>query len=405
MKILLLCYEHPSPSNAGSYRVLYSLKYLSEKYKHDITLAAFKLSGKDYPDLSRYCRLETINISHRTGLNSPKAILATLKSMTSLFNVFSGHPTFFNYSYSLEMDRKVKSLLDNSYDILAVDHPAMLGYVSSHNIPVVLLEAFTLAEITLMEYKLEKNWLRKVIRLLYHYQTRNYARIYKALDMSIAVSSHQRDTVRSHCPDLDIVVIPYGIDTDYLRVVEPETAFPSLIITGQMGGPRNRAAVLYFHNEIYPLIKAQVPQLKLYIVGSNPDKEILQLAADESVIVTGYVTDLRPHLSRAWVVVAPLQEGFGVKVRVLQAMAVGKPVVSTSMVTGGIDVLPGENIILADEPLEFAKRVIELLNDQQLRERIGAKARLLMETNHSWENLTDRLNEALIKAVINKPTA
>jgi glycosyltransferase involved in cell wall biosynthesis len=98
------------------------------------------------------------------------------------------------------------------------------------------------------------------------------------------------------------------------------------------------------------------------------------------------------------VVVAPLQDNFGVKVRVLEAMAVGKPVISTSMVTPGINVSPGENIILADEPLEFAERVIELLNDKQLREEIGAKARLLVETNHSWEKLTDRLNDVLEKA-------
>lgn len=396
MKMLLLCYEHPSPSIAGSHRMLYSLKDFSEKYKHDITLVAFKLPEIQYPDLSSFCRMETVDIPRRPGLKSPKAILAALKSIISLFNLFSRHPAFLNYSYSPKMDSKVKALLnDNSFDILVVDHPAMLGYASGQNIPVVLLEAFALAEITWMEYKLERNWFRRIIRLLYHYQTRNYAKIYKGLDMAIAVSSHQRDMVSSHCPDLNLVVIPHGIDTDYLRVKEPETGFPSLIITGSMSAPRNKRGVLWFYHEIYPLIKARVPQLKLYIVGSNPEKEILLLATDKSVVVTGYVEDLRPYLSRAWVVVAPLQEAFGVKVRVLQAMAVGKPVVSTSMVTPGIDVSPEENIVLADEPVEFADRVIELLNDRQLRERIATKARLLMETNYSWENLTDRLNEVL----------
>lgn len=399
MRLLFVCYEYPSPSIAGSHRVLYPLKYLSEKYGHDITLVAFRLPGKDYPDLSNYCQIETIDIAYRPGLKSPEAILYALRKLFSPHSIFSRHPSFFNYSYSPEMDRKVRSLLDNSYDILVVDHPAMLGYVSSHDIPVVLLEAFALAEITWMEYKLEKNRPKKVIRLLYHCQTRNYTEIYRAGDTAIAVSAHQRDMVKSHCPDLNIEVIPYGIDTDYLRAVEPEAEFPSLIITGSMSGPGNRAAVLDFYNEIYLLIKAQVPQLKLYIVGRNPGKEILRLATDKSVVVTGYVEDLRSYLSRAWVVVAPLQEGFGVKVRVLQAMAVGKPVVATSMVTTGIDVSPGQDIIIADRPTEFAEKVIELLNDKQLREKIGARARLLMETNHSWEKLTGKLNEVLEKAV------
>lgn len=398
MKILLLCYEHPSPSIAGSYRVLYSLKYLSRKYRHDITLVAFRLPGADYPDLSGYCRVESVGISGLPGMQSPKTILRTLGRLLSPRSIFSRYPSFLSYYYSPQMDRKVKALLDNnSFDILVVDHPYMLPYVSSKGVPTVLLETFALSEIAWMEYNLEKNWLRKVVRLLYYYQTKGYAKVYKFADVSIAVSVHQRDMVRSHCPDLNIVVIPHGIDAAYSRPAEPETAFPSLVITGSMSGPRNKRGVLCFYNEIYPLIKARVPQLKLYIVGRSPEKEILQLATDKSVVVTGYVEDLRPYLSQAWVVVAPLQEGLGVKVRILQAMAAGRPVVSTSMVMTGIDVSPGQDIIIADSPTEFAERVIELLNDKQLRDEIGTNARRLMETNHSWEKLTDSLNELLEK--------
>jgi glycosyltransferase involved in cell wall biosynthesis len=115
--------------------------------------------------------------------------------------------------------------------------------------------------------------------------------------------------------------------------------------------------------------------------------------------VTGYVDDLRPYLSRAWVVLAPLQEGFGVKVRVLQAMAMGKPVVATSMVARGIDVRAGRDIALADGPEEFARKVVALLNNRPLREELGIGARQLMEMEHSWEDLTGRLNEVLEKAV------
>jgi glycosyltransferase involved in cell wall biosynthesis len=296
------------------------------------------------------------------------------------------------------MDKLIKTLLDsNKVDIMIVNHPSMLCYALNKRVPTVLLESFALSEIALTEYKMERNWLKKIIRLLYYYQTRNYAKVYEVVNLLIAVSTRQRDRIRSHCPNVDIAVIPGGADTDYLKTMEPETKFPSLAITGTMSGTRNKTAILYFYNEVYPLIKERIPRVKLYIVGSNPEKEILRLSADKSVTVTGYVKDLRPYLSRAWVVVAPLQEDFGVKIRVLQAMAVGKPVVSTSMGATGISVSPGENIILADEPGEFADRVIELLNDKQLRQKIGAKARLLMETEHSWENLTDKLNVLLEK--------
>jgi glycosyltransferase involved in cell wall biosynthesis len=385
------------PSDAGSYKVLYPLKYLSEKYGHDITLVAFRLPGKDYPDLSSYCWIEAIDIACWPGMKSPKAILYAFKNLFSSYNnMFSRRPFFLNCFYSSEMNRRIKALLDNNrFDILVVEHPSVLHYASNKRVPIVLLETFALSEIAWMEYKLEKNWLKKVIRLLYYYQMKNYAEMYRVVNVPIAVSAHQRNMVRAHCPDLNIVVIPHGIDIDYLRAVDVEDRLPTLNITGGMDRYMNVKGVLWFYNEVYRLIKARVPQVKLYIVGSNPKKEILRLASDTSVVVTGYVEDLRPYLSRAWVVVAPLQDNFGVKTRVLQAMAVGKPVVSTSMVTAGIDVSPEQDIIIADSPTEFAERVIELLNDRQLREKIGAKARLLMETNHSWEKLTDRLNEVL----------
>lgn len=397
MKILVLCYEYPSPSIAGSHRVLYSLEYLSKKYGHDITLAAFRLSGRNYPDLSSYCRIETVDITCRPGLGSSKAVASALKNTFSPYNLLSGRFSL-DHSYSREMHTRIKTLLRGGFDIVLADHPAMLCYLPKKGIPIVLLETFILSEIARVEYELEENWLKKIMRLLYFYRTKGYAKSYRITSVSIAVSAQQRDAVKLHCPDLNIEVVPPGIDMGDDTSVEPETAFPSLVISGSMSGVANKRAVLRFCNEIYPLIKARVPQVKLYIVGRDPDKEIQQLAADESIAVTGYVEDLRPYLSRAWVIVSPLLEGHGIKVRVLQAMAMGKPVVASSMVTQGIDVSPEENIIIADEPLEFAEKVIELLNDRQQRERIGSNAKLLMETNHNWEKLTDRLNGVLVKA-------
>ena len=397
MKILFICYELPTPVEAATHRTLYSLKYLSEKYGHDISLRAFRLPGKEYADLSDYCHIKTVDIAHRPGLGSPKVLLHALWQAVRPQNIFSSYSLFFSFSYSTEMDRRIKELMDHSeFDVMVIDHPPMLRYALNRKLPTLLLETFTSGGL-LMAYKLERNWIRKAIRLLFYYQTRNYPRAYRSVSACVAVSSSHRHKVRSYCPDSDIVVIPHGIDTDYFRQVEPETDFPNLVISGTMRGLTSENAILSFYNEVYPLIKARVPQVKLYIVGRGPSDRILKLTEDKSVIVTGFVKDLRPYLSNAWVVVAPLNDDIGVKIRVLQAMAVGKPVVSTSMVTAGIDVSHGENIILADKPLEFADRVVELLNDRPLRERIGANARKLMETNHSWGKLADKLNEVLEK--------
>ena len=393
MRILFVCHELPIPSYAGTLRVLNSLKYLAEMHGHEITLIGFRLPAREYPDLSRYARIEAVDMAAWPGLQSPRAMF------TALRNIFRER-SIVKFAHSPEMARRIDVLLKgDSFDIMVVDHPTMLVYASDRKIPVVLLEAFELSEIARMEYKHEKNWLKKAVRWIYYRQMRGRERAYRTATTSIAVSSYQADTVRSYCPGLDVEVITFGVETDYFQAAEPETEFPSLVITGSLGVPANRRMVRYFYDCIYPLVKARVPGIKLYIVGSDPGRDILKLPADTSVTVTGYVADLRPYLSRAWVVVAPLEEGFGVKVRILQAMAMGKPVVATSLVARGIDVLPGENILLADEPDEFAAKVVELLNDRKMRQTLGAAARRLMETEHAWEELTERLSEVLEKAV------
>lgn len=220
--------------------------------------------------------------------------------------------------------------------------------------------------------------------------------------MSIAVSADQKDRVKSYCTNLDIEVVPFGVDTEYFRPAEPKTEFPSLVIHGGINGLLSKREALYFYNKVYPLIKAQVPHVKLYIVGDKPPKEILRLGEYNSVVVTGHVNDLNGYLSRAWVVVGYLQENFGVRARVLQSMAVGKPIVSTSMAIPGINVSLGQNIIIADNQTEFAERVIELLNDKPLREKIGHNARNLMEKEYSWEKVIDKLNKIFLKVIDKK---
>jgi glycosyltransferase involved in cell wall biosynthesis len=392
MKILIICAELPSPDNATSLRVLESLKYLSEKYKHDIVLLAFK-RGEEYPDLSNYCQVETVDITMKNKI-------WTIVNMFSPKNIFSATPNSLNYSP--KMQRKVAELLaKHKFDVIAINHFSMLYYTLELGIPQVLLEIMPASKIYQTYVHLERNLLIKMRFMLQYYALKKFEKKWNRVDISIAVSESQKESVSSYLPDINIDVIPHGIDTDYFRAVDVEQGSPTLIISGGMDRLLSVRGVLWFYNDVYPLIKKKIPKVKLYIVGKSPAKEILQLSADESVLVTGYVKDLRPYFSHAWVVVAPLSDNFGVKVRVLQAMAVGKPVVSTSMVTSGIDVSAGENIILADDPRDFAERVIELLTNEELRNRIGANARKLMEEEYSWERLTDELNKVLEKAKTN----
>ena len=119
MKILFICYEFPTPSGAGSLRTLYSIKYLAEKYGHDIYCLSFKLPGMENADLNNYCHFETIDIAHRPGFESPRSVLSALKQIVHPRNIFSRYPAFFFYSYSAEMTKRLRELVENyKFDVI-----------------------------------------------------------------------------------------------------------------------------------------------------------------------------------------------------------------------------------------------------------------------------------------------
>jgi polysaccharide biosynthesis protein PslH len=387
MKILFLCHEFPIASYSGTLRVLHSLEPLAGKYGHDITLLAFKLEGKPYPDLNRYCKTEVVEIKNWPGLKSPVAALT---------NFLGGRET----SYSSKMAAKFCSVMTGSrFDLLVIDHPVMLGYTEGLKIPKVLLEAFELAEIARMNLDDETNPLLKPARWIYYQRMKNYADKYAGVDKIIAVSKKQKEGVLAHRPDLDIDVVPSGVDTDYFQPKETEAEYPNIILTGTMGFPSNRRAALNFYHNVFPLVRDKVPGVKLFIAGANPGKELLKLSTDPSVVVTGYLEDLRPTISRAWVAVAPLLEGFGQKIRVLQLMAMGKPVVASPLAAQGLEIAAEKNIVIAEKPAAMAKKIEELMRSSTLRRQIGVEARKLAQSAYNWEKLTQQLNDVLIAAV------
>ena len=148
---------------------------------------------------------------------------------------------------------------------------------------------------------------------------------------------------------------------------------------------------MYFYSEIYPIVRKRYPEITFYIVGNDPHPEIQKLSKDPSVVVTGFVEDIRLYLPKSSVFVCPYIYGSGMKNKVLEAMAMGKPVVSTPTGALGIDISDGENIVIADNPRDFAAGIINLLDNEKLRQKIGYKGRRLIENRYSWGKTTDRL--------------
>jgi glycosyltransferase involved in cell wall biosynthesis len=205
----------------------------------------------------------------------------------------------------------------------------------------------------------------------------------------IVVSESDRRILLSMNPHLRIDVIPNGVDTNLYQPLAHSSISPALVFVGNMGYRPNIDAMNYFCRAIYPQIRREVADLEMWIVGINPSPEVKQLEGN-GVHVTGPVNDVRPFYSRSTVCVIPLRAGGGTRLKILEAMAVGRPIVSTSIGCEGLEVVDGEHLFIADTPQQFVERTIALLRDEGLRQRISTQARKLVVTQYDWELITQR---------------
>jgi len=217
-------------------------------------------------------------------------------------------------------------------------------------------------------------------------KTRRYeSQIINAFHHTLVTSELDRRAFLSLQPDLKMSLLPNGVDLDYFRGDGSIKGSDTLIFTGKMSYHANAGAISHFVRDVFPLIRAKRPSVRLLIVGSNPPERVRKLNRHGSVAVTGFVPDMRPHFARATVAVCPMLVKVGVSNKILEAMAMKVPVVSTRLACEGLDVTPGKNILVGDSPPEFAAQVDRLLEDRELRYKITRAARAYVENNHDWK--------------------
>ena len=203
-----------------------------------------------------------------------------------------------------------------------------------------------------------------------------------------------------YAQDLAVSVVPSGIDVKYLQAHPPVPKEPIVLLTGFMDDPANEDGVEWFCHHVWPPLRERHPEVKFYIVGAGAGSRIRRLARrDRHIIVTGEVDDLRPYRNRARVLVSPMRLGSGVRLKVLEAMAAGLPVVSTSLGMAGIDAQTGVNCLVADTPEMFTRSIEWLLTDRTLGARMARNARELVERKYTLEEGLRRF-ENTIQSVI-----
>jgi glycosyltransferase involved in cell wall biosynthesis len=203
-------------------------------------------------------------------------------------------------------------------------------------------------------------------------------------DVNIVVSESDRYELGKIALNANISIVPNGVDTNYFIPLREDDS-PSLIYTGGMNMFANRDAVLYFVKEIFPKISMRVPNVKFFAVGQDPPPELKRLSdTDKKIVVTGYVNDIRHLVGAATVYVVPLRVGGGTRLKVLDAMAMGKAIVSTSIGCEGLSVNNDVNILVADTPSAFAEKTVELMRNPYRRKSLGEMARKLVEIEYDW---------------------
>lgn len=216
-----------------------------------------------------------------------------------------------------------------------------------------------------------------------------------SFDVNIVVSEQDRKLLQSIQPEGRFQVVENGVDTSFFRPSEAKPERHTAIFTGLLGWGPNVSAMNFLVDQIWPQVKRAFPDARLYLAGKNPPRHVrIWPTQDRSIAVVPNPEDMRPWLARAEVCVCPITEGGGTRLKILDAMAMGKPVVSTTVGCEGLQVTPDENILIADTPGDFAARLVQLFESEDLRRRMGAAGRALVEREYCWERIGEHLQEA-----------
>lgn len=202
----------------------------------------------------------------------------------------------------------------------------------------------------------------------------------------------------------EITVLPHGIDQEYFCGYTGERPPATLVFSGKMSFHANVAGVQTFVERILPLIWRQRPEVRFVIAGSSPTEDVRRLARDSRITVTGYVSDLRPYIAQATVAVSPLPYAVGIQNKILEAMAMGTPVVASSSAAAGLETVNGQDLLIAEGPEAFAASVLRLLDDQTLWHRLSEHGLSYVAAHHDWERIGAQLVEVYGRAISDAET-
>ncbi len=399
MKILFLTPQVPYPPQQGA--ALRNWGLISGlANRHEVAVLSFRASGQspEPPDrLRAACRTETVPLPVR-ALRDRLGVMLTTRQPDMALRLASE-------AYA---QRLAGWLAREPFDVVHVGGIEMAPYLdvieAAQPRPLVVFDNLNCEYLLqqrafLTDLRVPRRWPGAAYSLVQWQRLRRYeARVCRRADRVLAVSEADAAALQKLVPGLGVFVVPNGVDTLTYRPEASDAASQvsehALVFTGTMDFRPNVDAVLWFARRVLPGVQAEVPEVHFSVVGQRPHRWLDGLRDDPAITLTGWVEDARPYIAQAAVYVAPLRIGGGTRLKLLEAMAMGKPVVATRLGAEGYPVTHGRELLLADTPVDFAAAVVALLRAPDRRAKLGRVARAFVEQHYDWRNIVPRVEAA-----------
>jgi sugar transferase (PEP-CTERM/EpsH1 system associated) len=396
MRILVIDEEFPYPLDTGKHIRTYNL--LSRlASRNELHYLAYGASGT-----------ESHTALEKAGMN-PIAVPSALPPQSGplfylrlLANLFSRYPYIVSRHYSAvfqrELDETIPQLNPDTIVCEWTPYAAFVRTVTTvpsvivaHNIEHRIWQRYYEHE----ESSLKRWYIGRQVPKVAAFERRAFNWVRGA----VAVSQSEAVDIKGLNPDLAVEVVDNGVDLHYFTPSPDEAERNSMVFVGAMHWRPNQDAVTYFVNDILPRVRRARPDASITIVGQGPPPHIRKLDTLAGVHVAGRVDDVRPYVDAASVYVVPLRIGGGTRLKILEALAMKKAVVSTSVGAEGLEVIDGTHVLIADSAGTFAAKIELLMSDPALRKRLGEAGRRLVEERYGWDRLADKLERFLKELV------
>ncbi len=388
MKILFVCHRLPfPPKRGGKIRPFNIIRHLSER--HSVTVCSLARSREEEEEgkgLSQHC--ERVFVGRVSNPVQAARMVARLPSRT---------PSSMGWFYSPSLSQRVRTLLRNErFDLIFVHCSSVAQYVETASATPRILDFGDMDSQKWLEY-----FRYRPMPMKYGYWLEGTKleseerRLARDFGFCTATTRAEWETLDGYRTGADSDWFPNGVDSEFFAPNGADHDPDQICFVGRMDYYPNQECMTDFCQNVWPIVRAKRPSMKLAIVGADPSPAMRRLGELPNVTVTGSVPDVRPYVWRSVAMIAPLNIARGTQNKILEGMAMGVPVVTSSVAAGGVDAVPGEHFRVADRPDEVAEELVALAADPVRRDALGRAGRARMLSHHAWPSSMNRLDNII----------